>query len=172
MEEYLRFKLSHNEQFPTRHREVEKDFLRPEVQEAAKGWANIPAIMKSLRIFEFVEYYEDEKFHHYKYRCIYDPLGNKLGTFHIVRKDKPIKPLRITVQTLGRKIYQYHIGHYDPQKQKELMKRYKEGKLKSRPNGQKWCPVQKGDRWETRRGSMSASALYSMNRVNLSYSFF
>jgi hypothetical protein len=35
----------------------------------------------------------------------------------------------------------HYIGHYDKEKYKEQMMKYHEGKLKSRPNGRKWCEI-------------------------------
>lgn len=34
-----------------------------------------------------------------------------------------------------------YIGHYGEEKYKKAMEKYKSGKLKSRPNGRKWCKV-------------------------------
>jgi hypothetical protein len=34
-----------------------------------------------------------------------------------------------------------YIGHYDAEKYKKAMEKYKRGKLKSRPNGRRWCKV-------------------------------
>ncbi len=34
-----------------------------------------------------------------------------------------------------------YIGHYDEEKYKKAMAKYKVGKLKSRPNGRRWCKV-------------------------------
>jgi hypothetical protein len=39
------------------------------------------------------------------------------------------------------KYYHYYIGHYDKEKYKERMKKYKEHKIKSRPNGRTWCHI-------------------------------
>lgn len=39
------------------------------------------------------------------------------------------------------KYFCFYIGHYDKQKYKEQMIKYREGKLKSRPNGRKWCKI-------------------------------
>lgn len=37
--------------------------------------------------------------------------------------------------------YHYYIGHYDKEKCNEQMIKYREHKIKSRPNGRKWCYV-------------------------------
>ena len=42
-------------------------------------------------------------------------------------------------QRLRRPEIKYYIGHYDSKKYHEKMKQYKEGKIKSRPNGRTWC---------------------------------
>ena len=34
-----------------------------------------------------------------------------------------------------------YIGHYDAEKYKKAMEKYKNGRLKARPNGRKWCKV-------------------------------
>jgi hypothetical protein len=34
-----------------------------------------------------------------------------------------------------------YIGHYDAEKYKKAMEKYKMGRLKSRPNGRRWCKV-------------------------------
>lgn len=34
-----------------------------------------------------------------------------------------------------------YIGHYDEEKYKKAMKKYRSGKLKSRPNGRKWHKI-------------------------------
>jgi hypothetical protein len=34
-----------------------------------------------------------------------------------------------------------YIGHYDEEKYKKAMEKYKSGKLKARPNGRQWCKV-------------------------------
>src|SRR5215217_5777154 len=34
-----------------------------------------------------------------------------------------------------------YIGHYDEEKYKKTMEKYRSGKLKSRPNGRRWCKV-------------------------------
>jgi len=34
-----------------------------------------------------------------------------------------------------------YIGYYDEEKYKKAMEKYKNGRLKSRPNGRKWCKV-------------------------------
>jgi hypothetical protein len=34
-----------------------------------------------------------------------------------------------------------YVGHYNSEKYKKAMEKYKSGKLKSRPNGRKWCKV-------------------------------
>jgi hypothetical protein len=39
------------------------------------------------------------------------------------------------------KYFCFYIGHYDKEKYKEQMIKYCEGKLKSRPNGRKWCKI-------------------------------
>lgn len=38
-------------------------------------------------------------------------------------------------------IWHLYIGHYDAEKYKKAMEKYKSGRLKSRPNGRRWCKV-------------------------------
>ncbi|MDQ3853731.1 MAG: hypothetical protein M3299_12955 [Thermoproteota archaeon] len=40
-----------------------------------------------------------------------------------------------------RPIWHLYIGHYDAEKYKEAMEKYKTGKIKSRPNGRRWHKV-------------------------------
>ncbi|MFL6459041.1 MAG: hypothetical protein ACJ71G_18995 [Nitrososphaeraceae archaeon] len=35
----------------------------------------------------------------------------------------------------------FYIGHYDKEKYKEQMARYRKGEIKYRPNGRKWCKI-------------------------------
>jgi hypothetical protein len=42
-------------------------------------------------------------------------------------------------KTVSRRYPHYYIGHYDKEKYKQQMIKYRNGKLKSRPNGRKWC---------------------------------
>ena len=42
-------------------------------------------------------------------------------------------------QRLRRPEKKYYFGYYDSKKYHEKMKQYKEGKIKSRPNGRTWC---------------------------------
>jgi hypothetical protein len=44
--------------------------------------------------------------------------------------------------TYGRYAY-FYIGHYNKEKYKQEMIKYREGKIKSRPNGRKWCKLPK-----------------------------
>lgn len=37
-----------------------------------------------------------------------------------------------------------YVGHYDEEKYKKAMEKYRNGKLKSRPNGRRWCKVRFG----------------------------
>jgi hypothetical protein len=37
--------------------------------------------------------------------------------------------------------WHFYIGHYDAEKYKKAMEKYKKGGLKSRPNGRRWCKV-------------------------------
>lgn len=42
--------------------------------------------------------------------------------------------------TYGKYTY-FYIGHYDKQKYKKQMIKYRAGKIKSRPNGRRWCKL-------------------------------
>jgi hypothetical protein len=44
--------------------------------------------------------------------------------------------------TYGKYTY-FYIGHYDKQKYKEQMIKYRAGIIKSRPNGRRWCKLSK-----------------------------
>ena len=48
---------------------------------------------------------------------------------------------RSLYRTLSPKYYHFYIGHYDEEKYKEKFKDCKNGKIKWRPNGRKWCKV-------------------------------
>jgi hypothetical protein len=37
--------------------------------------------------------------------------------------------------------YHYYIGHYDPDKYREQMIKYRNGERKSRSNGRRWCKL-------------------------------
>jgi hypothetical protein len=39
------------------------------------------------------------------------------------------------------KYYHYYIGHYDPDKYREQMIKYRNGERKSRSNGRRWCKL-------------------------------
>jgi hypothetical protein len=39
------------------------------------------------------------------------------------------------------KYFCFYIGHYDKEKYKEQIIKYHEGKIKSRPNGRRWCKI-------------------------------
>ena len=38
-----------------------------------------------------------------------------------------------------RKYFKYYVGHYDKERYKEHMKQFQEKKIKSKPNGRRWC---------------------------------
>jgi hypothetical protein len=43
-------------------------------------------------------------------------------------------------------VWHLYVGHYDAEKYKKGMDDYKMGKLKSRPNGRRWCKVRYNNR--------------------------
>jgi len=102
----------------------------------------MPMHPATIRIYEFREdRITDEKIkpYEYSYVCTYDPTGKKLGHIHIHKESKPITAKRWVFQVLGPKNTYYSVHHYDSTKYKEEMKKYKEGKIKARPNGSKPC---------------------------------
>jgi hypothetical protein len=54
--------------------------------------------------------------------------------------EEPIKLEERFRHTYG-PFWHLYIAHYDSKKYKEAMKKYKMGRLKSRPNGRRWCKV-------------------------------
>ena len=48
-------------------------------------------------------------------------------------------PKTIIQRLRRRKIIRYYVGHYDREKYREQMSRYKQGEIKTRPNGRTWC---------------------------------
>ena len=102
--------------------------MKSNLEEAeAFGWKMFGK-MKYVMIYELTQQCIDEKdaFYKYEYKCTYDPTGNKLGCFHYLRKEKPISASPRIYRVLGSKIFRYYVGHYDSDKQKEQMKKYKE----------------------------------------------
>lgn len=100
----------------------------------------------TIRIYDFRNQAINDKVknkkYEYSFECTYDPMGKKLGHIHILREDKPITPEPWIFQVLGPKNRYYYVAHYDSKKYRQEMKKYKEGKIKSRPNGNKRCNLQ------------------------------
>jgi hypothetical protein len=55
-----------------------------------------------------------------------------------------------------------YIGHYDQEKYKKAMKKYKRGELKLRPNGRKWCKV----RFNQAKGQVQSDLEKLMSKYN------
>lgn len=62
-------------------------------------------------------------------------------------------------------IWQLYVGHYDSQKYREAMKKYRIGRLKSRPNGRSWHKV----RYNRVRGQVQSDLEMLMAQYNFSY---
>lgn len=65
-------------------------------------------------------------------------------------------------------IWHLYIGHYDAKKYKKAMEKYKSGRLKSRPNGRRWCKV----RYKPVKGKIQSDrdilmANYNFTRLDL-----
>jgi hypothetical protein len=78
----------------------------------------------------------------YEYRFVHPRTGETF-TCHLqtdVGNNK--KPQNMVQEVLSdRRSYRYYVGHYDPDKFKTQMQKYREGKIKTRPNGRKWCLI-------------------------------
>ncbi len=99
---------------------------------------------RTTRIYEFRgqsinDKKTENKNYEYYYVCTYDPTGNRLGHKHTHKEMKPITPKPWVFQVLGPKNTYYYVAHYNSKKYKQDMKKYKEGKIKTRPNGSKPC---------------------------------
>jgi len=66
--------------------------------------------------------------------------GDPPETFGTINTDKSK-----FVRAIYGKYYYYYIGHYDPEKYQKDLERYKKGELKSKPNGRRWCKLNKDD---------------------------
>jgi hypothetical protein len=90
--------------------------------------------------------YTGRSFEHGEYfrRLEYAYIDSKTGEKSIVylqRRDGNNSKIRRAVYQVmsDRRRIRYYIGHYHANKFKEQMQRYREGKVKSRPNGRTWC---------------------------------
>jgi len=96
------------------------------------------------RIYDFVEerISKDPLMpYEYLFECSYDPSGKALGKVHIHRRETPFTAKKWVFQVLGPKNKYYYVAHYSSEKYEENMKKYKEGKIKARPNGSKPCYI-------------------------------
>jgi hypothetical protein len=70
-------------------------------------------------------------------------VGNKFrgkSTKLLIRQDNETETL--DKRSLYKATYgKYKVGHYDKEKYKEQMNRYRRGIIKSRPNGRRWCKL-------------------------------
>jgi hypothetical protein len=58
--------------------------------------------------------------------------------------------------------WHFYIGHYDAEKYRKGMDDYKEGKLKSRPNGRRWCKI----RYNLAKGEVQSDLEILMAKYN------
>lgn len=98
----------------------------------------------SIRIYEYRgqnvnEKKGENKIYEYYFVCTYDATGKRLDHKLTHKTTKPITPNPWVFQVLGPKNKYYYVAHYSSEKYKENMKKYKEGKIKARPNGSKAC---------------------------------
>lgn len=129
--------------------------------------------MNFVRVFERVDHYFDKENEEgvYKYVCKYDPNGKHLTIEpHYIRvkkrEGKSITDKKRIFQILGkrwkRRETRYYVGHYDSKKYKEKMIEYRQGKIKSRPNGRTWCLIGRDVMWKDYGSSKS---LYEENAI-------
>lgn len=107
-------------------------------EEARVLWWITPT-MKKVMVYDFAQQFINEGLYVYEYKCSFDPTGNRLGSLHCICRKKPQSPRKRIIRVLGEKIWRFYFAHYDSKKYQEQMKKFKEGKLKSRPNGRKYC---------------------------------
>jgi hypothetical protein len=77
-----------------------------------------------------------------RYEYVYK--DKKTGEEHIVFRQVPkgiaYTPRETWIRVPNkRKHVRFYVGHYDSEKYKEQMKKFKAGEIKSRPNGRRWC---------------------------------
>jgi hypothetical protein len=108
--------------------------------EASVLWRTTP-VMKNIMVYDFAKQFIKEGHYIYEYKCSFDPTGNRLGCLNYFSRKKPQVPRKRIIRVLGGKIWRFYFAHYDPKKYQKQMKKYKEGKLKSRPNGRTWCLI-------------------------------
>lgn len=76
----------------------------------------------------------------YEFSCVDKKTGKKLLIDQRKEVGSKAKVNKRVIEVLPTREYtHYYVGHYDPNKYKEQMIRYKKGELKSKPNGRKWC---------------------------------
>ena len=104
-----------------------------------------PGHSRDVRIYEYTgKEWIDEGNQDRVYEYVYVAGGDgkvKNVKFHLAldRFDNKTRiPHRIS-QVLGRTTYRFYVGHYDAQKMKQQSREFKEGKIKTRPNGRTWC---------------------------------
>jgi hypothetical protein len=61
--------------------------------------------------------------------------------------------------------WHFYIGHYDAERYKKGMDDYKKGKLKSRPNGRRWCKI----RYNRAKGEAQSDLHILMARYNFNF---
>lgn len=112
-------------------------------KEAHRLWWFAPT-MAHIMVYEFDRHFIDKrnrKQHVFEYKCIFDPTGNRHGSLHTISTDEPFSAKKIIFKVLGYRTPRYYFAHYDPEIYKEQMKKYKAGKIRSRPNGRKSCLI-------------------------------
>ncbi len=92
-----------------------------------------------VRMFEFTGnlFIDEENNCVYEYASTTGP--GTLGRRHYVKMPQGSKDKRKKKNFSRGPEIRYYVGHYDPKKYHEKMEQYKEGKIKSKPNGRKWC---------------------------------
>jgi hypothetical protein len=97
-----------------------------------------------VRVYEYTgkDFNYNDYHHRYEYACVDKHTGERHVCYVQVDEGSNTKILKRVIEILPhRKIMHYYIGHYDSKKYKEQMQKYKEGKIKSKPNGRRWCSV-------------------------------
>lgn len=99
---------------------------------------------KYIRVYEYTgnNFNYNDYFHRYEYACIDKKTGERLVCHIQVDEGSNTRIRKRVIEVLRpRKMTYYYIGHYDSNKYKEQMQKYKDGKIKSKPNGRRWCSV-------------------------------
>jgi hypothetical protein len=89
----------------------------------------------------------------------------------VVGKDQEPTKLEDRFRHTYGPFWHLYIGHYDAEKYKEAMKEYRAGRLKSRPNGRRWCKVRdnavKGGEKEAQSDLETLMAKYNFSLLDI-----